>query len=489
MEAIGLLPAGDAGSYLQPFEIVGIKTRVPERTTLKAGAASLELKVADDYVVVSGPQPETRVEGELVFVGYGIQAPEYQWDDYKGQDLRGKVLVMMNNDPEDDPALFGGKARLYYGRWDYKYLMAARVGAAGALIVHTEPSAGYGWQVVQTGWAAGRERFQLPGAGAGVGLRGWLSDDAAKRVAKLGGQDLDALRAAAQKRDFRPVPLGVSIGITLNAEVQTKKTANVVGLLPGSDKALAPEAVIYTAHHDHLGIKPDAKPGEDAIFNGAHDNASGVAGILAIAEAMKSLPQAPKRSVYFAAVGTEEQGLLGSEYLAAHPPVPAGRLAANLNVDGLNIWGRMRDVVLVGYGKSNLDDRIKALAAMQGRVVKPDPNADKGFFYRSDQLNFARIGVPAAYADTGSDAIDKPAGWAKEQQSEFEEQHYHQVSDELRDWNLDGAVEDLRLFFYLGNQVANAARMPAWKPGDEFEAARKKALADIAATDAPPQRP
>jgi Zn-dependent M28 family amino/carboxypeptidase len=485
MEAAGLEPAGDSG-YLQPFEIVGVKTLAPERLALTRGAARLELREGADFVATSGPRAETRVDGEIVFVGFGIQAPELEWDDYKGTDVRGKVLLMMNSDPEHDPRLFGGKARLYYGRWDYKYLMAARLGAAGALVIHTDASAGYRWQVVQTGWGSGRERFTLPNAPAPAPLRGWLSEDAAKRAVALAGLELDALRAAAQRRDFQPVPLGVNLSVALRAETRSARTANVIGRLPGSDETLSREAVVYTAHHDHLGLKPDARAGEDAVFNGAMDNASGVAAMLAIAEAMKALPQPPKRSVFFAAVGVEEQGLLGSEYLAAHPPVHPGRIAANLNLDGLNVYGRTRDLILVGYGKSNLDDRVKALAAMQGRVVKPDPFPEKGFFYRSDQLNFARIGVPAAYADAGLDVIGQPAGFGEERQSEYESRHYHQVSDELRDWNLEGGVEDSQLFFYLGTQVANAARMPAWKPGDEFEAARKKALAEAAATTPAP---
>jgi Peptidase family M28 len=481
MEAIGLEPAGDAGSFLQAVDLVGVTTHVPERFAFRRGDDALALRESDDFVAFSGVEPETRVRGDVVFVGYGIQAPEFDWDDYKGADLAGKVLLMLNNDPEDDPRVFGGKARLYYGRYDYKYAMAAKMRAVGALLIHTDASAGYKWQVVQTGWAAGRERFQLPAPSTPTpALRGWLTEDASRRVARFGGQDLEALRAAAQRRDFRPVALGVSLDAAMNAEVEAKRTGNVIGRLPGSDPVLAGEAVLYTAHHDHLGLVSDAKPGEDAVFNGALDNASGVAGMLAVAEAMTTLKTAPRRGMFFAAVGAEEQGLLGSEFLAAHPPVPPGRLAANLNIDGLNIYGRTRDVVLVGLGKSNLDDRLRALAAMQGRVVIPDPFPDKGFFYRSDQLNFARIGVPAAYADAGMDVIGKPPGWGRAQQLDYEAQHYHQVSDELRDWDLEGAVEDLRLFFHLGVQVANATRMPAWKPGDEFEAARKKALAEIA---------
>jgi hypothetical protein len=386
---------------------------------------------------------------------------------------------MMNNDPEDDPKLFAGKTRLWYGRWDYKFESAARVGAAGAIIIHTEPSAGYKWQVIQTSWTG--EQFELPDEGGPrLQVRSWATEEASRRLARLGGQDLDALRAAAGKRDFRPVPLGVSVSFDLTVRVQRKQTGNVIGRLPGRDPLLGKQAVVYTSHHDHLGMKHEARPGEDAIYNGAMDNASGIAALLAIGRAMSALPRAPRRSVLFAAVAAEEQGLLGSKYLAAHLPLPAGQLAANINMDGVNIWGRTRDLTMVGLGKSNLDDYVRALAAMQGRVVVADQFPDKGFFYRSDQFSFAKIGVPAAYFDSGTDVIGKPADWGRQQQQAFEDAHYHQPSDELRDdWDFSGAVEDAQLFFYLGLKVANAERMPAWKPGDEFEAARKKALAAV----------
>jgi Zn-dependent M28 family amino/carboxypeptidase len=272
----------------------------------------------------------------------------------------------------------------------------------------------------------------------------------------------------------------VRLSLTLQNQVQRKRSANVIGKLPGSDPVLSAEAVLYTAHHDHLGRKADAKPGEDAIYNGALDNASGVASLLAVAGAMKALPAPPKRTVYFATVAAEEQGLLGSRYLAFHPPVHPGRLAANINIDGMNIWGRTRDLTMVGLGKSSLDDYILALAKMQGRKVLPDQFPDRGFFYRSDQFNFAKIGVPAAYFSAGTDVVGKPPGWGKEQRERFEATDYHQPSDELRpDWDFSGAVEDAQLLFYLGVKVAGAPRMPAWKPGDEFEAARKKALAEL----------
>jgi len=482
-EGMGLQPGAPGGSWEQPLQLVGITSKAPEAIRFARGGDGVELRFHDDYIAFTGmARPEVRLDAaEVVFVGYGIVAPEHRWDDFKGADLRGKVLLVMNNDPEDDPALFAGKTRLYYGRWDYKYEAAARQGAAGAIIIHTKPSAGYGWQVVQTSWTG--EQFRLPAASEEPGLpvAAWATEEACRRIARLGGQDLDALRAAAQKRDFRPVPLGVTLSLALRNEVHGRQTANVIGRLPGSDPALAREAVIYTAHHDHLGVKPGAQEGPDAIYNGALDNASGVAALLAVAEAMTALPERPRRTVLFASVAAEEQGLLGSKYLASNPPVPAGRLAANINLDGVNIWGRTKDVTVVGLGKSNLDDWIRALAAAQGREVVGDQFPDRGMFYRSDQFSMAQIGVPAAYLKAGIRTIGRPAGWGREQQEAFEAKDYHQPSDELRaDWDLAGAVEDAQLLFYLGVKVANTTPMPAWRPGDEFEAARKQALAELA---------
>jgi Zn-dependent M28 family amino/carboxypeptidase len=480
MEGMGLEPGGPDGSWFQPFDIVGIESKAPDTTTFRKGSESVELRYREEFIAGSGVHtPESKLENaELVFVGYGIVAPEYGWNDFKDADLKGKVLVVMNNDPESDPKLFAGRTRLYYGRWTYKYEEAARTGAAGAIIIHTTPSAGYGWQVVQTSWSG--EQFGLPpGAEPLLQVKSWVTEDAARRIAKLGGQDLDALRASAQSKDFKPVPLGVTWSLTLQNKVGRKQTGNVIGRLPGSDPVLAKDAVIYTAHHDHLGVREGAKPGTDAIYNGARDNASGVAAMLAIAEAMKALPR-PKRSIVFAAVAAEEQGLLGAKYYAAHPTVAPGHLAANINIDGINTIGRTRDITYIGFGKSTLDALVTGLAAAQGRIVKEDQFPDRGFFYRSDQFALASIGVPAAYFDDGTDVIGKPAGWGKEQQEKFEATDYHQPSDETRpDWDLAGAVEDVQLCFYLGVKVANGTKLPAWNPGDEFEAARKKALAAI----------
>jgi Zn-dependent M28 family amino/carboxypeptidase len=480
MEAMGLEPAGENGSWYQPFDIVGVDTRNPATTLFRKGSDSVELKYHDEFIASSGLQAKAaRLDAaELVFVGYGIVAPEYGWDDFKGTDLKGKVLVVMNNDPESDPALFAGKTRLYYGRWTYKYEQAARTGAAGAIIIHTTHSAGYGWNVIQTSWEG--EQFGVPQEGPQLQVKAWVTEESAAKLAALGGQNLDALRAAAEKKDFKPVPLGVTWSLALENEVSRVKTANVLGRLPGSDPVLSKEAVVYSAHHDHLGVKKDAKPGEDAIYNGAKDNASGVAALLTLAEAMRTLHPRPKRSIVFAAVAAEEQGLLGATYFAAHPTMPPGRMAANINIDGINIFGRTKDIAMIGLGKSSLDGWIRRIVAAQGRTVVGDQFPDRGFFYRSDQFALARIGVPAAYFDDGVEVIGKPAGWGKEQQEKFEATDYHQPSDELRDsWELSGAVEDVQLDFYLGAKVANDAKMPSWNAGDEFEGARKKALADL----------
>ncbi|RKI19385.1 M28 family peptidase [Corallococcus sp. AB030] len=476
-EGLGLKPGAEDGSYLQRFDLMGIHSR-PGPMTFQAKEGRVELQPREDFIAVSGVQaPEAKLDAsELVFVGYGIVAPEYQWDDFKGADLKGKTLVILNNDPEDDPRLFGGKARLWYGRWDYKYEQAAKTGAAGAIIIHTTPSAGYPWQVVRTSWTG--EQFELPaGDGPRLQVKAWTTEDATKQVMKLAGQDLDALRASAQKRDFRPVPLGVTLSLRLSNEVRRRPTANVLGLLPGSDPTLAKEVVLYSAHHDHLGKKDDGKPGEDVIYNGALDNAAGVASMLSVARAFTSLPTPPRRSILFAAVAAEEYGLLGSAYLAAHPPVPSGRIAANINVDGGNVLGRTRDITVIGLGKSSLDTFVTAMAKTQGRTVKADQLSDRGFFYRSDQFNFARHGIPAAYFGSGMDFIGRPEGWGKAQRGQWEAKHYHQPSDEVRpEWDLSGAVEDTRLFFLVGAQVAKAQRMPVWNKGDEFEAARLKSL-------------
>jgi Zn-dependent M28 family amino/carboxypeptidase len=483
-QRLGLEPAGDDGSWYQKLEIVGIKSEATASPTIRSpgGGAPLVLRPGDSCVVVPGTQqPATRIaDAEVVFAGYGIVAPEQTWDDFKDVDVRGKVLLVMNNDPADDPNLFAGKARLYYGRWDYKYAQAARKGAAAVIIIHTTPSAGYPWQVVTSSWSG--ENFELPAAGEPRLLaKMWATEDASRKLVQMGGHDLDELRRRAERRDFRPVPLGVKLSVELRNRLRRLHTANVLGKLRGADPHLAGEYVVYSAHHDHLGIG-DPKGG-DRIYNGAHDNASGVAAILAIAQGMVAVRPAPRRSILFAAVAAEESGLLGSEYFCKHPPMLPGRIAANVNIDGINTYGRSRDVTYVGLGKSSLDAVVEAAARAQGRVVRPDQFPDRGHFYRSDQFSFARIGVPAVYLSEGTDFIGHEPGWGREQIEAFERQHYHQPSDEWNDsWNLDGAIDDVRLMLVVGLRVADAPALPSWRRGDEFEAARKKALAE-AATD------
>ncbi len=481
LESLGYQPALPRGEWQQNFEIVGIKSDMPKSWTFKAGDQTVALKWWDDYIGASGVQAPTSTikDAELVFVGYGIQAPEYQWDDFKGMDLKGKVLVMMNNDPDWDPKLFEGNRRLYYGRWTYKYESAARQGAAGAIIIHTTPSAGYPWQVVQTSWSG--QQFELPAAGEPrLQLRAWATEEAARRLLQTADKDLTKLVEQAKSRDFKPVPLGITTSLTFSNAINKTRTANVLGLLPGSDPKLKDEVVVYTAHHDHLGVGQPDKSG-DRIYNGAVDNASGCAEVLAIAKAYAALPQRPRRSILIAFVAAEEQGLLGSAYLAAHPPVPAGRIAANINYDGGNIHGRTRDLTEIGLGKSSLDGVVKALAARQGRRLEGDQFPDRGFFYRSDQFSFAKVGVPAIHPEAGTDFIGKPAGWGKQQAEEYELHRYHQPSDQFDPtWVYDGMIEDAQLGFYTGLVVADTTAMPTWNPGDEFEAVRKKSLAEVA---------
>jgi len=477
MAALGLQPGAKDGSWQQSFDLVGINASQPKTWIFKAKDESLTLKQWDQFIVGSGVQEERAAidDAELVFVGYGIQAPEYDWDDYKGVDVKGKVLVMMNNDPDWDPELFGGETRLWYGRWDYKYLSAARQGAAAAIIIHTAPSAGYPFQVVQTSWTG--VQFELPaGDEPRSQINAWVSEDSARELVGMAGFDLDELREAAFNRDFKPVPLGITTSIDMTVDLQRVQSGNVLGLIPGSDPDLSDEVVIYTAHHDHLGIGPPNDAG-DAIYNGALDNASGVAQTLAIAKAIKALPTAPRRTILLALVGAEEQGLLGSEYYAANPTFAPGKIAANLNYDGGNIWGHTHDVTFIGLGKSSIDEIMALIAKEQGRVVKPDQFADKGYFYRSDQFSFAKIGVPAMYLDTGTDFVDRPPEWGRQQQEHYTEVNYHQPSDEYDPgWNFDGMVEDALLGFWTGLAIANADEMPNWNPGDEFEAARLDAL-------------
>jgi len=468
LAAYGLEPGASDGSWQQSVPILGITSQVAQTLKARGAAGEQEFSAPDDYTAVAGNGADSASwQGAgLVFVGYGITAPEQQWDDFGAVDLRGKVLLVMNNDPAEDPERFAGKTRLYYGRWSYKYEEAARRGALGVLIIHTNESAGYPFQVVQANH--GRENFWLPfrDGEPSLGIRSWCSETAARRLCALGGHDLDALRQRAEQGNQPPVDLGVTLDLAIRNEVREMRSGNVVGLLRGSDPALADEYVVVTAHFDHLGI---GKPrNNDSIYNGAVDNASGCAGLLALARACASMAQRPRRSLLFVAVTAEESGLLGSQHFAENPPVPADRLVANFNVDGLNVWGPTEDVEFIGYGKSSLTALAAEMAAKRGRRVEPDSNPDLGLFYRSDHFNFARIGVPAAYFKAGRDFLDRPED-RRRMKASYTTVHYHQPSDELAGWwNFAGAVQDLELLLDCLLETAQRPQRPTWTPGDEF---------------------
>jgi Zn-dependent M28 family amino/carboxypeptidase len=470
LAAAGCEPAAPGGGWHQDVTFLGITSAVTRSLTARGSAGEAAFQAPDDFTAVAGspaPAAEWR-DAELVFVGYGITAPEQQWDDFGDTDVRGKVLLVMNDDPAEDPARFGGKSRLYYGRWTYKYEEAARRGALGAIVIHTAPSAGYPFHVIQA--QHGREAFWLPFR-EGVptlAVRAWASEDAAKKLCALGGHDLDALRAAAASGAPRPVPLGVTVDLAIANSTREVHSANVVGRMRGSDPKLRDEHVVVTAHWDHLGV---GKPrGDDAIYNGAVDNATGCAGMLALARAWRHVDA--RRSVLFVAVTAEESGLLGSEFFVANAPVPVSALVANFNVDGLNVWGPTEDIEFIGHGKNSLTRVAEAVAKERGRRIEADSNPDLGLFYRSDHFNFARAGVPAAYFKAGNDFHDRPED-RRRMKASFTTVHYHQPSDEVAPWwNLAGAVADLEVLLECMVRVCNADARPTWTPGDEFANAR-----------------
>ena len=458
LENIGIKPGAPGGGWIQSVPLVGITTHTPATLTLSHGEKLLTLNNHDDYIASAGQQKSSISikDAEIVFVGYGIDAPEFNWNDFKDVDVKGKILLVMNN----NPTVFAGKTRTYYGRWTYKYEQAARMGAAGVIIIHTTPSASYPWKVVQSSWTG--EFFELKDEGKQrIQMKGWATEDASRKIVELSSYDLDALRSAAQSRDFRPVPLGVKMSLDLQSTIHYSQSANVIGKIPGSHATLAKEAVIYSAHHDHLGMKRDLNTGQTLIYHGAIDNASGVSDLLSIVKAYSKLEQPIKRTIYFVFTASEEQGLLGSEYFVAHPSVPVSDMVANINIDGIGFYGRTRDITQYGPGMSNLDEVLTSLASQQGRVVKPDPTPENGGFYRADQLNFARAGVPVIYTYAGLDVIGKPAGWGKLQVENFVKYDYHQPSDSFKEsFDFSGAVEDAQLEFYLGVNIANADERP-----------------------------
>jgi Zn-dependent M28 family amino/carboxypeptidase len=478
-EALGLEPAGAEHSYFQLVQMIGSRPDPANRLVVKTGSGSSEFKFADEFVGGTDmEQTEVPINGYIVFVGYGITAPEANWDDYKGQDVRGKILMMMVNDPPataTEPNLFGGKALTYYGRWTYKYEEAARRGAAGVILIHTNQSAGYGWNVVRNSWGA--ERFGLvPDANAPtLKLKSWVTEDVARRIAMMGGQNLDQLLQQAAARSFKPVTLDASVDTTMRYLVQRMTSPNVAGIYRGNDPTLKNEYVTYSAHWDHLGIRPD-QPG-DNIYNGAVDNATGVAGILAIAKAFGALNIKPKRSILFIATTAEEQGLLGAEYYAQHPLVPLKDTVANINIDSMNVLGQTTDLTPLGADRSTLGKVIEEVAKENGLTVSPDAHPEQGSFYRSDHFPVAKAGVPAVNFEPGSKFVGHSEKWGEEQFNDYNEHHYHQPSDEYNlNWNVAGMIQQARMAFLVGLRVANWNEVPHWNKGDEFERARLKSL-------------
>lgn len=480
-EEFGITPGMPDGSYVQDVPLTGQKTAEDAVLTITRNGQVLQRYnySADFMAWPANMSEDVNVRNaELVYVGYGIQAPEENWDDFKVTDVEGKILVVKNNDPSSNPELFKGEARLYYGRYGYKYEKAREMGALGVLIVHTSPSAGYPWNVVSSSW--GMEQFYLKGnsgmENSPTAFNGWLTREASAQLFESAGLDLEKQLEAAESRDFEPVPLeGLRASLDLEAGYRDINAKNVVGLIEGNDPDLKDEYLVLTAHHDHLGTGDPVEG--DSVYNGALDNASGTAALLELARAYKQVQPQLKRSVIVLAVGAEEKGLLGSQYYANNPTVHPGKMTANINLDGMNVFGRTRDIVAIGYGRSTIDEILKAEADERGRTVKPDPQPDKGYYYRSDHFSFAKIGVPALYPDAGTEFIGKPEGYGEQVVDEYINNNYHSVSDEVtEEWDLSGAVEDARLIFEVGYRIINDGQMQQWKPGDEFEATRKKML-------------
>ncbi|MBP1596094.1 MAG: putative aminopeptidase [Acidobacteria bacterium] len=482
----GLQPGNTDGHYIQKVPLVGITPNQDATLAFRRASKESRLRFKDDFVAWSKHVSETAElqDSEIVFVGYGVQAPEFSWDDYKGSDLKGKTLVMLVGDPpvpdpadpgKLDPKVFGGPAMTYYGRWTYKYEIGAKMGAAGVLIVHETEPAGYPFSVVQNKVT---EQFDLVAGDRNmsrVAIEGWISLDQARRLFTLAGNNYDDMKKQSVSRSFRPVPLGVTASITLANKLRMIESCNVVGKLEGSDQDLKSQYVIYTSHWDHLGIEPDPKGAK--IYHGAQDNATGIGGLIELARAFGRVAPPPKRTMLFLAVTAEEQGLLGSQYYAENPIYPLARTLAVINMDVLNVYGRTRDITIVGLGNSDLDDYAQKIVAEQGRVIRPDPSPEKGSYYRSDHFPFAKMGVPALASSSGIEFVGKPEDYGRKIREEYTSHIYHQPSDVVQpDWDMSGTVLDLQFYGLMGYRAAQADKYPEWKTGTEFRAVREAQL-------------
>jgi len=484
---LGISPGNPSGSYLQAVPLVGITLTNQPHLTLSSASQTTTLDSSDQFVAwTKRVVEEASIEdSDLVFVGYGVVAPEFDWNDYKDLDVAGKTVIMLVNDPPvpdpNDPSTldqntFGGRAMTYYGRWTYKFEQAARMGAAGCLVIHETGPAGYPWEVVSGSWTG--EQFDLVTPDKNLSrcaVEGWLTSEEATQLFARSGHEFESLKQSAVTRDFTPVPLNVKASLSLQNELRTIDSSNVLAKLEGSDPDLKDEYVIYMGHWDHLG-KDENKDG-DQIYNGAVDNATGIASLLELARAFARLETRPRRSLLFLATTAEESGLLGSRYYGENPLYPLARTLAAINMDAMNVLGPTQDITVVGLGNSTLDEILQEAAQIQGRTVRPDPELEKGFFYRSDHFSLAKQGIPSLYTDPGVDYIDKPEDWGLKLREEYTNNRYHKPADEYDpSWDLSGMVEDLRLLFRVGYQIANQDTYPEWKFGTEFRALREQQL-------------
>ncbi len=483
--SLGLQPGNPDGTFIQKVPMVGITSKTT--ATFTVGGKTITPSGLTDYVALSRrvtPQIDVK-NSDVVFVGYGVVAPEYGWDDYKGLDVRGKTVLMLINDPavtradgKLDETMFKGAAMTYYGRWTYKYEIASAKGAAACLIIHETGPAGYPFAVVGGSW--GRENFDLVTAdknASRVAVEGWLTLDTAKQLLSAAGQNFDTLKAAAVTKQFKPVALSAQASFSVKQTTRDVASKNVIAKLDGADAQLRNEYLVYTAHWDHLGRDPSLTG--DQIFNGALDNATGTAVLLELAQGFASLPAAarPKRTLLFLAVTAEEKGLLGARYYATHPLYPLKKTVANINMDGAQTNGPSRDLEVIGYGNSTLDDLAATLLKKANRVLVPDTDPAKGYFYRSDHFEFAKEGVPAFYTKRGTDLLGQPAGYGKKRDEDYTSADYHKVSDEIKPWwNFEGTAQDTQFLYDLGREVANTSKWPEWKPGIEFKAKRDAML-------------
>ncbi|MCH7681596.1 M28 family peptidase [candidate division KSB1 bacterium] len=481
-QKLGLQP-GNGDSYFQEVPLVEITSNSDSKLNIKGKNKSATFTYSNEYMAwTKRIVGKTSIKNsEMIFVGYGTVAPEYDWNDYAGLDVSGKTVVILVNDPgfaTQDSSLFNGNSMTYYGRWTYKYEEAARQGAAGAFIIHETKPASYPWEVVSGSWSG--PQFDLVSDDNNMSrcaIEGWFTIGSTRAIFKQAGLDLEALKEAATTREFEAVPMGLTASLDLSNNIRHSRSKNVIAVVPGLERA--DEYVFYMAHWDHLGKDPNLEG--DQIYNGAFDNATGTAGLLELAEAFATLPNPVARTIVFLAVTAEEDGLLGSRYYVSNPIYPRNKTVAAINMDGLNVYGKMKDITIIGYGNSDLDDYLEEEAKKQQRYVRPDPNPEKGYFYRSDHFSFGKEGIPALYCDNGIDHVEHGEAWTLEQMDKYTAEKYHKPADEFDpNWDLSGAVDDLRLFFRLGYRLGRESTFPNWKEGTEFKAKRDADMQEAA---------